>query len=698
MGDPSSAPSRSLLPLPVALGSRRRAPRLAAALLVAGLLGGTLAPADAVSRAGTDAVFDSLLRRPGAALRAARDLAAEGKMKQAEALLARVAERHPLIADYAEWLRLRILVEGKRWREAADLGVWRHSESPLEADFARLLGDAHAALGDEVGARGLWDTARRATSDENEAAALLVAIARSHERTGNEAAAASAYLDVWARYPLAPVAGEATQRLGALERELGRPLRNAAQERSRGDTFFRSNRNQEALAAYDRALTSRSLSPGERGLAQRQRAETLFRMRRYPEAAEAFAALPQDDEIQIARARCFARSGDVEGAARELEKIGQQSRGEQGARARLLAGLLLDGEGETERALELFDAVVRTGGTSNWADEALWQLGWNAYRDGRFADAMGHFARLEARARDPLIALRPRYWRARAAQRADLAGHDAELAAIARSYPLSYYGWRASMLVEGDEGTLERGVVPAGTAALSDAALARPEILLEADLREQALAELDRLFPRVRGLADRLALAELYADAGVEHRAQRLMMDAYEGALSRAPTDGEAEVWWHAWPLPWPDDVRELASKGGGVEPALVYAVMREESGYRPSALSVAGARGLLQLMPETATRLAREAGLPEPSPDSLFEPRLNLDLGSRYLAQLLARFGGRASAAIASYNAGPHAVARWLEGSALADDEWVEAIPYEQTRAYTKRVLRSLHAYRVLY
>jgi soluble lytic murein transglycosylase len=241
-------------------------------------------------------------------------------------------------------------------------------------------------------------------------------------------------------------------------------------------------------------------------------------------------------------------------------------------------------------------------------------------------------------------------------------------------------------------------VVPEGTAALSGAALARPEILLEAELREHALAELDRLFPRARGLADRLALAALYGDAGNEHRGQRLMMEAYEDALSRAPTDAEVEVWWHAWPQPWRDDVRELASNGGGVEPALVYAVMREESGYRSSALSVAGARGLLQLMPETATRLARDAGLPAPSLAALFEPRVNIDLGSRYLAQLLSRFGGRSAAAIASYNAGPHAVARWLEDSALADDEWVEAIPYEQTRAYTKRVLRSLHAYRVLY
>ena len=305
---------------------------------------------------------DSLLSRPGAALRKARELAADGEVKQAEALLTGVADRHPLIADYAEWLRLRILVEDRRWREAADLGVWRHTESPLEADFARLLGDAHAGLGDEAGARGLWETARRASSDESQAAALLVAIARSYERSGDEATAHRFYLDVWARYPLAPVAREATERLAELEDDLDRPLRNAAQERRRGDIFFRANRNQDALVAYDRALASPSLSPEDRGRAQRQRAETLFRMRRYPEAAEAYAALPQDDEVRIARARCFARSGDVPGAVRELETIGRESRGEQAARASLLAGLLLDGEGEPDRAQQFFDAVVRTRG------------------------------------------------------------------------------------------------------------------------------------------------------------------------------------------------------------------------------------------------------------------------------------------------------------------------------------------------
>ncbi len=699
MGDSSSPPSRTHLPLAFVIGPRRRARAgaLALGLALVCVFSGPPAPRAAEAKPVTGAAFDALLSRPGAALRIARQLAAAGDMAQAETLLVAVAQRHPLIADYAEWLRLRILVENERWQEATEVGVWRHSDSPLESDFARLLGDAHAALGDEIGARGLWDSARRATTSEDASAALLVAIARSYERTQAVDAAAANYLDVWARYPLAPSAGEATERLGAIEREIGRSLRNAEQERRRGDTFFRGNRNEEALAAYDRALASGTLSPGERARAQRQRAETLFRMRRYPEAAEAFGALPPDEETRIARARSLARMGDVLGAARELESIGLRSRSEQGARAKLLAGLLLDGEGENDRALELFDAVARTGGKSNWADEALWQLGWSDYRAGHYDAAMDHFGRLEARSPDPLTALRPRYWRARAAQRAGKPGHDAALAEIARSYPLSYYGWRASQLVEGNEGVLAVGEVPEGSVGLSGAELARPEILLEAELREQALAELHLLYPRARGRADRLALAELYGDAREESRAQRLMLEAYEGALSRMPEPGEIEVWWNAWPLPWPDDVRKLGTHVG-VEPALVYSVMREESSYRPTALSVAGARGLLQLMPDTAVRLAREAGLPEPSPSELYDPQVNIALGSRYLAQLLARFDGRASAAIASYNAGPQAVARWLEDSTLADDEWVEAIPYDQTRAYVKRVLRSLHAYRVLY
>ena len=125
---------------------------------------------------------------------------------------------------------------------------------------------------------------------------------------------------------------------------------------------------------------------------------------------------------------------------------------------------------------------------------------------------------------------------------------------------------------------------------------------------------------------------------------------------------------------------------------------MREESSYRPEVVSVSGARGLLQLMPDTAARVARDVSLDPFEPDDLFTPAVNIELGSAYLAQLLARFNGNAAAAIGSYNAGPEAVARWRPGDGTPEDVWVEEIPYDQTRAYVKRVLRSLHVYRVLY
>ena len=128
---------------------------------------------------------------------------------------------------------------------------------------------------------------------------------------------------------------------------------------------------------------------------------------------------------------------------------------------------------------------------------------------------------------------------------------------------------------------------------------------------------------------------------------------------------------------------------------------MREESGFRPGVMSSAGAMGLLQLMPETARRTAARMGAPAlEDSEMLFAPATNIALGSAYLDYLAERFPNQTSAIIASYNAGPAAVASWrTRGSAkMEDDVWVEEIPYAQTRSYVRRVLRSLHAYRSFY
>jgi soluble lytic murein transglycosylase len=678
------------------VSARLRLHGLLLALIAAAAIAATDAPPEGGSGAAflrADGEAGPMLRRAVAALEA-------GDSDAAEALLRAVAERHPLVADHADLLRMRLYLRDRRFGDAVAMrGTWEHTESPLEAAFLALLGDAYAASGDEIAARSAWEFARLETDDDERLAALHLASARSYERSGERATAAESYLHIWTAYPLSDEAELAAERLDGLERKLGRRVRTGLAWRQRGDVLFRSHRNEGALEAYEKALASGELSAAQEERARSQRADTLFRLRRYTEAANAYDALPPDPETEIAYARSLVRSGRMEQGIRELERVADESRGDPAARAGLLAAILLEDEDEPDRARRRYEEVLRREPRSEHAKTALWQMGWTAYRKGRFTDARVYFEALEKREAPGIESLRARYWGARAGEREGYADGAPVFAAMAREYPLTYYGWRARTRAGADAGPeVEPPRLRPGTAALEGQALERPRILLEAGLVSEARDELDRLFARARGLDDRLALAELYSNAGDFHRPQRLVVDAYVEELGRGPAPAQLELWWHAWPAPFAGELERALVGLDGLEPELVYSIMREESGYRPEVVSISGARGLLQLMPSTAERLATQVRLDPFSADDLFDPGVNIRLGATYLQQLLDRFDGRRSAAIGSYNAGPDPVARWLAAADTEDDEWVESIGYDQTRTYVKRVLRSLHVYRVLY
>lgn len=117
-------------------------------------------------------------------------------------------------------------------------------------------------------------------------------------------------------------------------------------------------------------------------------------------------------------------------------------------------------------------------------------------------------------------------------------------------------------------------------------------------------------------------------------------------------------------------------------------AVIRQESNFRSDAVSRVGARGLMQLMPETVDDIALRRGAQTPG-DRIFEPRINLDYGCWYMRYLLDRFDGETATAIAAYNAGPGIVAQWLEDTAYsADGRTLKTIPYNETAHYVERVL----------
>jgi soluble lytic murein transglycosylase len=642
-----------------------------------------------------------LLGDPAASLRAANEALAARDRSHSVWLLSEVVRRHPIVGDYAALMKGRLLLQDRETERAVSTARSALSGEPgklVRPRLHMLLAEALTATGEREGAVASWKAALDETRDEDLRASILLSVGATEERAGMDREAATTYRLVWYAYPLSDEARVADHRLEVLGEFLGESLRDGSDWRRRGDRLFRKRRNVMALEAYEKAL-SLGLTKSEARRAHQQRAHSLFRQRRYPEAVRAFSDLPQRDDVPIWRARSMARAGDVTEAIAEFENIAQKSRGSMAARGHFLAALLLDGRGYTERARAHYVRVASSRGSGGMGSAAGWRLGWAAYREGDYGKATAYFDRLIARkGTDPIDQLRYRYWRARALERQGDARGASEFGEIAREYPLSYYGWRARDRASAEGPDPKAATVSEGKNVLAPREIARARILLEAGLEEDAQGELALLTRRARGLSERLELAQLCTEAGDYHRAQRLVVDPYSKVLARGPLSRLEELWWYAWPSAYSEMVDEATSRPGSVEPELVYSIMREESGYRAAIVSPVGARGLLQIMEPTGERLARDTGLTPFHADDLFEPRTNIGLGSHYLGELADLFQGRLSASIASYNAGPEAVGEWEPRALRDDDEWVESIPYDQTRSYVKRVLRSLHAYRVLY
>lgn len=284
------------------------------------------------------------------------------------------------------------------------------------------------------------------------------------------------------------------------------------------------------------------------------------------------------------------------------------------------------------------------------------------------------------------------YWLARTESGATAAADYARAAA----YPDTYYGQLAALALGNSPAQVAALIAGAGEPAFTagDALnfglkeLPRAAALLvQMDDPQDAQIFLSRIGTvagddRSRELAAKLALGLGFPQSAV--------------AIARiAGVDGQMLVR-EGWPL--------AETPPAGLEPAVALGIMRQESSFDPTAISGAGAEGLMQLMPATARKTSRDNGIPY---DNLFDPTQNMALGTAYLAGLIQQFGDCLPLAIASYNAGPQNVANWLAengdpemraqagGANIID--WIEEIPFNETRNYVQRVTESIVVYRAL-
>ncbi|HEX6790139.1 MAG TPA: lytic transglycosylase domain-containing protein [Candidatus Krumholzibacteria bacterium] len=231
-------------------------------------------------------------------------------------------------------------------------------------------------------------------------------------------------------------------------------------------------------------------------------------------------------------------------------------------------------------------------------------------------------------------------------------------------------------------------------------AIDRARFFLAAGLRDWAEGELDVARREAAdGSVESMALARLFDEHAMPWRSVRL----YERNRAAIPwkerRGSEDDFRYLTHPVPYPVQVMAAAQREG-ISPDVIYGMMREESCFDTDVISRAGAVGLMQLMPDTARRIARKLDLAPGSGDRLGDPVVNVSIGSWYAADLLREGDGSVVWMLAAYNAGPGAARRWIDPGVSGDAaiDAMEAIEFKETRGYVKRVVESANVYRTLY
>ena len=669
--------------------------------------------------------------RPAARLLRGLALASAHRGEEAALALRGLSEALPDVADRVHFWTGLALEDAGRGREAAEAYGRVPAGSLLHAEALLARSRLKLAAGDEAGAlqalgAALAEPAPADPSRADAGAAARLLAGQIHASAGRAGEARRAFLDCWARHPLAPESRECLSRLRVLPGAAGAPPGREDALR-RAESLLEANRNAAAIQELKRAAPFPAPAPDEPmgcraafALGKAHRKE-----RQYLRAVKALQPVVDRCRDAGLRARALyalavsAANAGQDGAAL-YRRLAREFPAEATADdALFFAANLLARQGKPEESARLLGELVERYPGGDYRAEALFRIGWLARRQGDAGRAAAAFARAEEEYRDadPYEHARAAYWRARVlAERGgpgDAAGARGIWEMLDSRYPADYYGLLAQARLGGEGPVAPRRPPVQGQAALRwapgplgrDPHFRAGVLWLRLGLARAAAEELGAVDRRALGNGGGepgpeplLLLAELLDRAG-DHRAAHQVLRTQGRQILRRPPEGlPLRVWQVAYPPAWRAEVVRWAGPAG-VPPDLLQALMREESALDPAVVSAAGAVGLTQLMPPTAQEMARRLKLPRPGAADLADPALNIRLGAAHLGDLLGRFGGSAPLALAAYNAGGGAVRGWWRArAALPLDEFVEDIPLQETRGYVKRVLRSYAAYRMLY
>jgi soluble lytic murein transglycosylase len=614
--------------------------------------------------------------------------------------------------DYADYLGAQAAVQAGRAGDAytlLDKFGERYPDSIFVATAPVLLANAHMQQQDAQGAlrvlAPLEGTAEAGHVD------FRYAEARAYQMAGDAGHAAPIFRGIYLNQPLVY---EATQAASQLQ-TMSVPL-TAAERKTHADALFNAKRYSEASAEYNAiGKNNPQLSSADRDGLTIYAAVCDFKLKhvgrreieKLPETSDDTAALKLYMLAELSR-----NEGDQAGHDALIAQMVQRYPTSRWLEEALYSGgnmYLL--KHDAAQAIYHYSKLVAMFPNSTYAPSAHWRAAWMNYRTRNYSEAARLMDEQIVRYTAGIEAPSALYWRGRIYEDEEHNFGQAEnyYRTLSGAYTDYYYGElaRQRLMVLGTQqavapapalSAIQKTQAPELTGELpeNDIHLIKARLLANAALNEYIGPEIQASPTSAEWGA--LAQAEIYASYGEYTRALQSMKHSGLSFFT-IPMTQVPEVYWHLlFPQPY---WTELVADSGknGVDPYLVASLIRQESEFNAGAVSRMNAYGLMQLLPSVGKSVAKKQGIKGVDARQLLNPSVNLELGTANLKQVLDRFGGQVEYALAAYNAGDTPIRQWLASDDYKDvAEFVESIPYTETREYVQSILRNREMYRALY
>ena len=613
-----------------------------------------------------------------------------------------------VLGDYADYLAAEC--EHESGHEAAAEALLkgfntRYPDSIFDVEAPELEANVLLAQGDATAAQRVLLTIAEVAQDmpnyELTSAKIAFAIQQNAE-------AERLFTHVLLSHPLSPEAEVARARLTAMGAESNL---TPTELRSLGDAYYNAGRYNLASEQYHALARHATLDAAARNGYAVAAAACDLKLKRLTENEAQGLADTNDDNgarrlyllMELARNR--ENDGEQERLVSQLEQRFPQSQWL--AEALFSAGNMWMLRRDYPKAVEHYSYLAAHFPNGKNAAAAHWRAGWLSYRQGLYPDAARMFdeqIRLYPTATESAAAL---YWRGRLFEQQD--HQPAQAAANYRTVVSRYQHYFYAQMARQRLSALGQPLTVSQTEIEGFKAPPIPHLTdtFPADSPHIAKARLianaglnDYIGQELAADPDSeswgaLAEAQIYASFGETYRAMKALKRALPYATS-APINSIPLAYWRIlFPEAWWDTIKTESAKNG-LDPYLVASLIRQESEFNPSVISYANAYGLMQIEPSAGKSLARQEGLTNFQTYQLLNPEINIRLGTRYLKQLIDRFGGVQEYALGAYNAGESRIVDWQSaGPYHGIDEFVESIPFTQTRDYVQAILRNEEIYR---